>query len=335
MKSIRTAFWLAAALAAGVTSLPASAQQTFTMKMSTPTINDATHEWMKQFKAGVESRANGRMKVEIYPANQLGAIPRTVEGVALGTIELTFVSAGYFAPYDPRFEVLEMPGLFDNLAQANKVYLDPEVRGRIANYGKDKGIEPLLCVANGPMAVASNRPLKKVEDFNGMKIRTPGTTPLQVNPLKKLGASPVALPIGEALPAMQNKTIDAVAAAYTVFIGFKYFDVTKNVTVLPKTYLMACGVTSKKFLRTIGPDLEKIVREEALKAQNSFAAVSQEEVDVGRKTWEKNGGQVHEFGADDAKRYLDTVSEVAGGLLNTPALKEDAAAFVEASKRAK
>lgn len=39
---------------------------------------------MKEFKAGVETRSNGRIKVEIYPANQLGQLPATVEGVAFG-----------------------------------------------------------------------------------------------------------------------------------------------------------------------------------------------------------------------------------------------------------
>ena len=66
---------LLAGLAACIVASAASAQQ-FTMKLSSPTINDVTHEWMKAFKAGVEDRSKGRVKVEIYPANQLGQIPR-------------------------------------------------------------------------------------------------------------------------------------------------------------------------------------------------------------------------------------------------------------------
>jgi len=57
----------------------AHAQQ-FTMKLSSPTVNDAPHEWMKAFKAGVEQRSGGRIKVLVYPASQLGQIPATVEG---------------------------------------------------------------------------------------------------------------------------------------------------------------------------------------------------------------------------------------------------------------
>src|SRR5262245_27230007 len=60
---------------AAVLTAGAATAQPFTMRLSSPTVNDVTHEWMKAFKAGVESRAPGQIKVEIYPANQLGQIP--------------------------------------------------------------------------------------------------------------------------------------------------------------------------------------------------------------------------------------------------------------------
>ena len=94
------------ALAAAVLAVtPATAQQ-FTMKLSTPTNNDVTVEWMNAFKAGVEARAGGRIKVEIYPASQLGPIPRTVEGVAHR--ELPVLSVQYHpeaapGPHDSRY----------------------------------------------------------------------------------------------------------------------------------------------------------------------------------------------------------------------------------------
>src|SRR3954471_21901704 len=94
---------LAGIAAAVVFGSPAGAQQ-FTMKMSSPTINDVTHEMYKRVKAGIESRAGGKIKVEIYPANQLGQIPAVVEGVALGTIEVGVAAIGFFVSLEPRFQ---------------------------------------------------------------------------------------------------------------------------------------------------------------------------------------------------------------------------------------
>ena len=68
---------------------PAGAQagNPFVMKLSTATINDTQHEWLKRFAAAVEKDSAGRIKPEIYPASQLGSIPRQIEGVQFGSIQ--------------------------------------------------------------------------------------------------------------------------------------------------------------------------------------------------------------------------------------------------------
>ena len=63
------------AVAASFLSLTAAGAQQFTMKLSSPTINDVVHEYYKTLKTGVEARSGGRIKVEIYPAMQLGGKP--------------------------------------------------------------------------------------------------------------------------------------------------------------------------------------------------------------------------------------------------------------------
>ena len=75
----------AALLLAGAPA-PAAAQ-TYTLKIGNATLNDVQHEWQKRWGARVEKRAGGRIKVEIYPASQIGSIPRMIEGLQLGTLE--------------------------------------------------------------------------------------------------------------------------------------------------------------------------------------------------------------------------------------------------------
>ena len=84
---------LALALAAGFTAAQAQ-QKVITMKASSVGLNDINHEYFKLFKAGIEAKSNGRIKVDIFPASQLGPLPRTIEGVTLGTIDLAQVRAG-------------------------------------------------------------------------------------------------------------------------------------------------------------------------------------------------------------------------------------------------
>src|ERR671918_3232559 len=92
-----------------------SVQAQFTMKLSTSTSGDALVEWLNTLKKGVEASSGGKVKVEVYPASQLGAIPRTIEGVALGTIEMSLNASGFYEGLEPRFGVFNTPGLFDSL----------------------------------------------------------------------------------------------------------------------------------------------------------------------------------------------------------------------------
>ena len=81
---------------AALQASPAVAQGTapITMKLSTATLNDTQHEWLKRFAAAVEKDSGGRIKGEVYPASQLGAIPRQIEGVQFASIQGWMRTAG-------------------------------------------------------------------------------------------------------------------------------------------------------------------------------------------------------------------------------------------------
>lgn len=319
----------------GLVNATAIAQQ-FTMKLSSPTINDATHEYYKALKAGIEKSSNGRIKVDIYPASQLGQLPAVVEGVALGTIEVGTAANGFWISLEPRFQIFETPGLFDDVAHGYRVVTDPAIRARLATFGADKGIEILAPSVYAPLMVLSHKPVRSVSDFQGQKIRTPGGAPIQVEPFKKLGVTPVSIPLGEALPALQNKTIDGMVAAASPFLAFKYFDVAKTMTFLPATTLVTPTVISKQFLKTIGPELEAIVRQEARKAESIFLdwnIANEKQVQAG---WRKNGGEIFTLPPSEAARYLEIVKPVATAILNSNAKsKDDYEAFVAAAQKYK
>ncbi|HEX2332995.1 MAG TPA: TRAP transporter substrate-binding protein [Burkholderiales bacterium] len=321
----------AAAALSGFTLL-AQAQQ-FTMKLSTPTINDVTHEWMNLFKASVEKRAGGRIKVEVYPASQLGQIPRTVEGVALGTIEMTVPAVGFFIGLEPRFQVFDAPGLFDSVEHAQRVFSDPDVRKRLATFGATKGVEPLFTFANGPLMLLSHKPVRGIDDLKGQKIRVPGGAPLHLEPFRRLGASPVSMPLGEVMPSLSNRAIDGFIAAHVVLVAFKYYDVAKSATQLPGSFLIASGLVNRNFFKSLGA-LEPMVREEARKAEEIFAKGAVADVGRIRGAWEKNGGETIVLPSAEAKRYLDQATSVLPAILAAnPQLKEDYEAIQAAAKK--
>jgi TRAP-type C4-dicarboxylate transport system substrate-binding protein len=324
---------MAALLVAGAFASGSAGAQQFTMKLSSPTANDLQIEWMNTFKKGVEARAGGKMKIDIYPANQLGPIPRTVEGVALGTIEVTMVASGFLVGLEPRFNAFDAIGLFDSMEHGMKVLGDPEIRKRLTTFGSAKGVEILTAIMHSPNGLVSKKAVITVADVKGLKIRVPGS-PLQVEPLKRLGASPLSMPLGEVLPALQNGTIDGAVAGNTIFTAFKYYDVAKNITYLPSSFIVGTAIVNRNFMNSLGPQLAAIVREEARKADAIVTTWGVEDVAKSRKTWEQNGGQNHVLAPPEAKRFLDEVAAASTSVLAGNAqTKADYDALLAASKK--
>src|SRR3954447_3524602 len=108
-----------AAAAVALVATAASAQEAV-MKFATQTINDMQHEYIKMYKPELEKATNNRIKVEIYPASQLGGAQRQVEGLRLGTIEAAIGPSELFFGADPRFQVLALAGLFKDNEHARK-----------------------------------------------------------------------------------------------------------------------------------------------------------------------------------------------------------------------
>jgi len=296
----------------------------YTIKISSPTVNDATQEWAKVFAAELKTRVADRIKVEFYPANQLGQIPATVEGTAMGTIEIVAPATGFFVGIEPRFQVFDAPGLFQDMAHAQRVFADPQVRARIATFGNAKGLEPIATWPHGPLMLLSHKPVRKVSDFKGQKIRVPGAAPLQVKPFEKFGALPVSMPLGEVLSAMQNKTIDGLIASATVFTAFKYYDLAKGMTALPGSFLIVSAVANRAFLKSLGPELETAVRDAALAAQQKSQAFAIEDVKRTLDVWAGHGGENIALPAAESSAYLAEIEPLLPTLLGaTPKLKED------------
>jgi TRAP-type transport system periplasmic protein len=334
MNAISKRLTIAGLLAGGLLAAgPASAQQ-FTMKLSMPTINDVTYEYFKRMKAGIEQRSGGKIKVDIYPSNQLGQLPAVVEGVALGTIEAAASANGFWVSLEPRFQVLDAPGLFDDLIHGNKMLNDPGIRARMATWGVDKGVEMLTPGLYSPLMILSHKAIRTIGDFQGQKIRTQGGAPIQVEPLKKTGAIPVSLPLGEALPAMQNKTIDGMVGAAAPYVAFKYYDIAKPMTFLPATLFAAPVVANRRFMKSLGPELEKIVREESAKAEVLFSDYNIADIKTKEDIWRKNGGEVITMSPGEAKRYVDMVGPVAASILSAnPKVKDDYEALLAAARK--
>ena len=218
------------------------------MKLASATINDGQHEWQKLFVEGVKARIGDKLKMGIYPASQLGAIPRMAEGVSLGTIESFITPTSFVTNLDPRFQIFEVPGLFRSPEHQYATIQDPAYRDHLETMFLDKGLRVIGAIYNSPTVILTKKPAPKLEDIKGMKVRT-FASPLQMEPMKSLGAIPTPLALSEVIPQLQSGGLDGMLAGMPILTAFKYYDVAKNVTDLQFSYILSVASGERELVQ--------------------------------------------------------------------------------------
>jgi TRAP-type transport system periplasmic protein len=300
--------FFAAALACAVPLAPAAAAD-FVMKIGTATINETQHQFIKFYKEEVEKASGGRIEVQIYPASQLGPIPREIEGVQLGNIQGYVGPVDFFVGVDPRFGVFSTPMLFKNEANAAATVHDPGIQKAMFDLAAPKRMVGIATLDLGASDYGAKKSILRLADFSGKKLRINGTE-LERQKMAKLGATGVGMPLSEVVPALDQGTIDGTISGLSVFVSFKMNDLLKVVTVTNDTFIISIAVVSKPWLDTLPPDLQKIVIDSGAAVQ---AKSQQWETDFTQKLvtdWTALGGTVQTLPADDLAQLKTLLSPV-------------------------
>jgi TRAP-type C4-dicarboxylate transport system substrate-binding protein len=293
-----------------VTLGPAQAQdKTYTMKITLATLNDQIHAFAKNYAAAIEKDSGGRIKAEVYPASQLGAIPRQTEGVQFGAIQCQVVPPEFLVGVDERFEVMAAPGLVQSMAQGQKLAADPEVLKLMLSLGADKGLHGVALFMVNPAAIAAKTPIRSLADFKGKKIRI-FASKFQSEAFDRLGATPVAMSLGDVLPALQQGAIDGAVASTAVFTAFHYQDAAKFATETGQPAIFGIVEISKKWYDTLPPDLQQIVDQTAARESVTVNPQASEITENSRKAWVAGGGELIQLPPDQQSSLLQMLSSV-------------------------
>lgn len=222
-------------------------------------INGPAHGDALAFKYLVESGSNGRIKVEVYPAAQLGSERELLEGVHQGTIEMCNVSEGSVAGFFPDILVLSIPYLFDSAPLAWKVLDGPFGRDLMEEMRKATGIRCLTITENGFRNFTNNvRPIHKPEDLKGLKMRTM-ENPAHMEMVRALGAEATPIPWGELYTALQQRVVDGQENPVSLIISGKLYEVQKYLTLDGHLYSIDFTFMNDAFFNKLPGDLQQLV----------------------------------------------------------------------------
>jgi len=330
-----------AAVAAGafivslsLTSHTARAESPYVMKITLPTLNDTVHQVAKNWAAAVQKDSGGRIKTEVYPASQLGSIPRQIEGVQFGAIQASLIPPEFFVGVDPRFEVMAAPGLVDSMDHGQRVAADPEVLKLMLGLGANKALHGVGLFMATPSAVISRTPIRHLDDFKGKKIRI-FASQFQSVAFERLGVTPVAMTLGDVVPALQQGAIDGADAALNVYVPMHFVDAAKYVTETNQPAIFIIMEVNQKWYDSLPGDLQNIVSQDAAAESVKINPWGTEFREKMRKAWVDQGGELIQLPANEQSEMMNLLASVGEDVSKgNPALHQAYENVVDAAKRA-
>jgi TRAP-type C4-dicarboxylate transport system substrate-binding protein len=261
------------------------------MKIGTATLNDMQHEYMRRLQAAIEKDSQGRIKVEIYPASQLGSIPREIEATQFGSIQAWVGPPEFLSGVDARYEALSAPNLLGDVPHAARALNDKEFSAAFLGLGADKGLKGLALFVHGPTAFDTRKPVNTVDDLKGMKIRVLAAQ-LQMEQVARLGGTAVPMALDQVLPALQQGAIDGVMSDMPVFTSLHYADAAKYVYESDQSMLCSIAVISKQWYDGLPPDLQSVVMTDGAKVARDLLPWIVGFNNDQHKLWLQQGGVV-------------------------------------------
>jgi TRAP-type transport system periplasmic protein len=309
--------------------------KTFVMKITLATVDDALHQYAKDYAAAVEKDSSGRIKGQIYPASQLGSLQQQIQGVQFGAIQCAVIPPAFFVGIDERFEVLGSPGLVSSMEQGQRLAADPAVRKLMFGLGADKGLHGAGLFMTALSSVVARAPIRHLADFKGKKIRV-FPSQFQALAMQRLGATPKPMTLGDVLPALQDNAIDGAIAAFNVFTTMHFTDVAKYVTEIGQPPIFTVIEISKQWYDSLPADLQQILDKDAAAESATINPWIADFNARSRNAWIASGGEIISLPPDEQSAMLKILGNVGDEVANgKPQLAAAYQVVTEAAQRAK
>jgi C4-dicarboxylate-binding protein DctP len=209
-----------------------------------------------RFKELAEAKTKGRVKVEIYPNSQLYKDREELEALQLGAVQMLAPSVSKFGPLGVRkFEVFDLPYMFADESSLERV-VDGPVGTGLFQLLEPKGIVGLAYWFNGFKEFSANKPLRKLDDFKGLKIRIQSSKILE-GEIKAFGAIPQVMAFSEVYTALQQGVVDGEENTPSNKYTQKMHEVQKHMTMSDHGVVMYAVVVNKKFWDGLPADIRK------------------------------------------------------------------------------
>lgn len=255
----------------------------------------------KKVKELMEEKSNGKITVDVYPDAQLGGDRELIESCQAGNLAMVSLTTAPMVNFIPELAVFDMPVALSDLDVAKKVLSGP-FRDKIGEKYENAGFKLLMMAPDSYRVMSSNIPVKKIEDFNGIKIRTMENK-YHMAFWKALGANPSPLAFSELYIALQQGLVDAQENPYATIIASKLYEQQKYIINTNHIMFLSTTVMNKDLYDSMPSEYQKIVDE-------VFAEADQYAFETGKQEADKSIKQLKDAGLEIIDLPQDVVQKM-------------------------
>ena len=221
-------------------------------------IDNDVHIYALKWSEEVAKRSNGRIKIEVYPANQLGNIREMMEGVELGTLDIGHGDTSMLSTVLPEMGLLALPFIFKGYDHAEKVIDGPVGQELNEKLAAKRNMRPLGWMWNGFRNFCTKVPITKVADCKNIKMRSPEAK-IYMDTFTLLGMKPTPIPWGEVYTAMQTKVVDAMETPPETIYKQGFYKLGKYVCNSRHIFSVVGPMISHKKWQTLSKEDQKVL----------------------------------------------------------------------------
>ncbi len=254
------------------TSGDASASgETKVLRLSTHLSADhSTMQMAQKFEELLKEKTNGSLDVEFYTDGQLGGQTENCESMKSGSVDMSIIDTGTLANYNAAAGILDMPYLFTSKDQAIAAVSGDVGKQYMDMVTSTTGIRPISLQAVAfRSTLLKDKTINTLDDFKGVKVRIPENPSIEAC-FSALGATPVAIPSGEAYTAVQTGVTDGLEGNMEYIAQMKFYEVANvyNLTEHVMTFTAFC--MSDSVYQSLTADQQAAIDEAAAEAMDYF-----------------------------------------------------------------
>lgn len=275
-----------------------------TLKLGYNSTKDYPHgQIMERFAKNVSDETGGKTKIQTYPDATLGDETQMLEGMKLGTVDMSKAITSVLASVVPAFGAFDLPYLFRDKDHQFSV-LNGDIGADLLEQMEAKGFKGLYWMDQGTRNFYTlDRAINSMEDLRGLKIRAI-EAPIMIDTLKAFGASPTPLPFSELYVAMQTHVVDGAENSADALVSAKHHELAKYYARTEHFRTPVLVYMSKKKWDGLSKDQQTAITDAATEATEWGADLYEKEVASAEET-------MRQAGMEFTKPDLDPFHEAA------------------------